>query len=87
MRLLLPRQFPLHEAEQLGRPHPEAAGEVKQRVQGWALLPSLQLPNVVPVVAGLVRKGVLGAPLFLPESPKHGAEGSLGAGGPSAPGC
>jgi hypothetical protein len=87
IRLLLPSNLPFHQPQQLRRFHPEAAGEVKQGIQGRALLATFQLPDVVPVVAGLVSKGVLGTALFLAEAPKHHAKGSLGAGGPPAPGC
>jgi hypothetical protein len=86
-RLFLSRNLPLHQPQQLRRFHPEAAGKVKQGVQGGALLAAFQLSDVIPMVAGLVGKRILGIPFFLPESPKHHTEGSLGAGGPSAPGC
>jgi hypothetical protein len=87
IRLFLPSNLAFHESKQLGWLHSEAASEVKQGVQGGAFLATFQLSDVVPMIARLVGKGILGAPLFLPEPPKYHAEGSLRAGGSSAPGC
>lgn len=87
IRLLPLGNLAFHESKHLGWLHSEASSEVKQRIQGRALLPALQLPDVVPVVAGLVSEGILRTPLFLPELPKHRTEGGLGTGGAPAPGC
>ncbi len=35
---------------------------IKESIQGGAFLPALQLPDVVSMVAGLVREGILRAP-------------------------
>jgi hypothetical protein len=85
--LLRSRDVTFHEAQQLRWFHAEAACKIKQCIQRRAFLPAFQLPDVVPMIAGLVSKGVLGAPLLLAEPPKYRAEGSLGAGGSPAPGC
>jgi len=87
IHLSLSRHLAFHKPQQLRRLHPEAAGKIEQGIQGWAFLAAFQLPDVVPVIPGLVREGILGASLFLPKPPKYRAEGSLGTGGPPAPGC
>jgi hypothetical protein len=76
----------LDQTQHLRGPFPECLSEIEQGSQGWALLSSFQLADVVSVIPGAMGEGFLGVSPSFPKPTKNSSARNLRIDRPSGPG-